>query len=499
MLRKNSKETWENLLDIRLGPIRLSPKGLKVKRESEEAIVAIMVRTTQPNLRRRASTFNRSFPMEQGTDKNRLGQTLPAVDKVQELQRKLYQRAKSEPNLRFYSLYDKIYREDVLQKAWKKVKANYGRPGIDGVTIEAVEEAGVDKFISQIQQELKTKTYRPTPVRRVNIPKPQGGTRPLGIPTIKDRLVGVAIKIVIEPIFEADFEPASYGYRPKRSTQQAAKEIRKYLNFGYTQVVDADITDCFGSIPHTELLNMVARRINDGRVLSLIKMFLKAGVMKEDQSYEDTTTGTPQGGVISPLLANIYLDTLDKGWKGQNKLQAILIRYADDMVILTKERANQCQRRLTRMLSGMKLRLNETKTKAVDVNNSTLDFVGFSFRKRLNRARTKKTIYYWPSHKAVMKIRQRIRQITNTKRPLRAEEIVTQLNPAIRGWVNNFRMANSSGQFNKLRRYTANKLRKFMRRRRNLAGYGYKEYPDTYLYGQLGLYRDYRVSWTKAI
>jgi len=418
------------------------------------------------------------------------------MDKVQELQRKLYLKAKSEANFRFYALYDKVYRKDILIRAWERVKANHGAPGIDGMTIKDIEEKGVGVFLKGIQEELRGREYRPLPARRVYIPKPDGRLRPLSIPTIKDRVVQMALKLVIEPIFEADFEDNSYGYRPRKSAQQAALEIRKFLNWGLTKVIDADFEDCFGSIPHRQLLDMVARRIVDGKVLWIIKLFLKAGVMEEGQKRIDER-GTPQGGVISPLLANIYLDQIDKGWKPLNKF-ARLIRYADDVVILTRDGTEKVFDRFQRLTANLELTLNSKKTRLVDVEKESFDFLGYSFRRALNRKKTKMATYFWPSQKAERSIREKIRKITNPQRPIKVEEIIKGLNPVIRGWVNYFKIANSSKKFGKVRLYTAKKVRKFMRRRRNKSGYGYKEYPDDYLYNRLGLYRDYRLSWTKA-
>ncbi|MBU2461412.1 group II intron reverse transcriptase/maturase [bacterium] len=419
------------------------------------------------------------------------------TDKVQELQRKLYLKAKSEVNFRFYALYDRIYRIPALEKAWQKVKNNHGAPGIDGQTIKDIEETGVDEFLKGIQQELKTKEYRPQPAKRVYIPKSDGRQRPLSIPTIKDRVVQMATKLIIEPIFEADFEDNSYGFRPKRSTQQAVKEIRKYLNYGLTNVIDADLEDCFGSISHQELLDMVARRIVDGKVLHLIKLFLKAGVMEQGE-IKKSETGTPQGGVISPLLANIYLDRMDKGWKPLNKY-ARLIRYADDLVIMTKYNAQKLLPKLQALTANLKLRLNPKKTRIVNAQEESFDFLGFSFKKALNRQRTKKATYFWPSQKAEKAIKEKVRKITNPKRPIKVEQVVSELNPVIRGWVNYYKIANSSKKFGKIRLYTANKVRKFMMRRRNRSGYGYKRYPGEYLYGKLGLYSNYRLSWMKVL
>ncbi len=231
-----------------------------------------------------------------------LKSNLTTTDTVQELQRKLFQKAKSNAGFRFYALYDKVYRIDVLNKAWERVKSNKGSSGIDGQAFEDIEQIGTDKFLEGIQQELKAKTYRPQPARRVYIPKSDGTKRPLSIPTIKDRVAQTALKLIIEPIFEVDFEDSSYGFRPNKSSQQAALEVRKLLNFGYTEVIETDIEDCFGSIPHQELLDMIAKRVVDGNILWLIKLFFKAGVMEDNNRWTEDK-GTPQGGVISPLLA----------------------------------------------------------------------------------------------------------------------------------------------------------------------------------------------------
>ena len=418
------------------------------------------------------------------------------TDKVQELQRKLYLKAKSQPDFRFYALYDKVYRKDVLVKAWQKVRANHGSPGIDGVTIKEIEEKGVGGFLKGIQEELGRKKYRPSPARRVYIPKPDGRQRPLSIPTIKDRVVQMALKLVIEPIFEADFEDNSYGYRPRKSAQQAALEVRKFLSWGLTKVIDADLEDCFGSIPHRHLVDIIARRIVDGKLLWLIKLFLKAGVMEQGQVKVDEK-GTPQGGVISPLLANIYLDQIDKGWKPLNKF-AHLIRYADDVLILTRYGTEKVFGRLQRLTASLKLRLNQKKTRIVDAEKESFDFLGYSFKRAPNRGKTKMATYFWPSQKAERSVKEKIRKITNPARPIKIEWIIKELNPVLRGWVNYFKIANSSKKFGKIRLYAAKKVRKFMRRRRGKSGYGYKEYPDDYLYNRLGLYRDYRLSWTKA-
>lgn len=425
-----------------------------------------------------------------------LKSNLTTTDMVQELQRKLFQKAKSNAGFRFYALYDKVYRIDVLSKAWEKVKSNKGASGVDGQTFEDIEQIGIDKFLEGIQQELKAKTYRPQPARRVYIPKPDGTKRPLSIPTIKDRIVQSALKLIIEPIFEADFEDCSYGFRPNKSSQQAALEVRKLLNFGYKEVIETDIEDCFGSIPHRELLDMVAKRVVDGNILWLMKLFLKSGVMEDSNKWTDDK-GTPQGGVISPLLANIYLNNIDKGWKPLNN-SARLIRYADDLVIMTKYRSEMMMAKLKEIITRLKLRLKQSKTRILNAEYEHFDFLGFTFIKDLNRNKDKRTTYFYPSHKAENAIRRRIRQIVDYRRPVKVEQLVKELTPVLRGWVNYFRIANSSRKFGKIKFYTAQRIRKFMRRHRGKVGYGYKQYPDTFLYQKLGVYNDYRVCWAKA-
>ena len=424
-------------------------------------------------------------------------ESLVTTSKIQELQRKLYLKAKSEPKLRFYALYDKTYREDVLIQAWQKVRSKRGAPGIDGQSIEDVERAGVEEFLKKIQEELKTETYKPQPARRVEIPKTGGGTRTLGIPTVRDRVVQQALKLIIEPIFEADFEDSSYGYRPKRSTQQAAEEVCKYLNYGLTQVIDADIEDCFGTIPHKELLEMIARRIVDGKVMRLIKLLLEAGVMK-DGVVENDDTGTPQGGVISPLFANIYLDRIDKGWKPLTKF-ARIIRYADDLIIMTKYDIDKRLEKLQKLTGELKLSLSKKKTRIVNAEKESFDFLGYSFKKALNKTGTKKAAYYWPSEKSIKKIKAKVKAITNPAKPVEVKQVVEELTPVLRGWVNNFRTGNSSKKFGIVKRYAASRVRKFMSRRRDKAGYNYKEYTDEFLYSELGLYNDYKIRWMKTL
>jgi group II intron reverse transcriptase/maturase len=273
--------------------------------------------------------------------------------------------------------------------------------------------------------------------------------------------------------------------------------VRKYLNYGYKQVVETDIEDCFGTIPHQELLDMVAERIVDGKVLRLIKLFLQAGVMEEKVAKKGDE-GTPQGGVISPLLANIYLNQIDKGWKSVSRA-ARLIRYADDLVIMTRCKAEGYKIGLERMVNRIKLRLKERKTRTVDMDKGSFDFLGYTFMRVKNELKKKEITLCFPSAKATNNIRKKVRQITNYRRPIEVGQVVEELTPVIRGWVNYYRLGNSSKKFGKLKQYTAQKVRKFMNRRRQKSGYGWKRYSDKYLYGALGLYNDYRLSWTKAL
>jgi len=425
-----------------------------------------------------------------------LGDLTTSEDKVRELQRKLYLKAKSEPKFRFYALYDRVYRPDVLMRAWEKVKENKGAPGTDNQTLKEVEEHGVDNFITSIHEDLKKGVYKPQPVRRVYIPKADGTERPLGIPTVKDRVVQMALKIIIEPIFEADFEDNSYGYRPKRSAQDAVQEIRKFMNWGYDQVIDGDIENCFGTIPHSELLDMVATRIVDGKVLKLIKMILKVGVMAEEIKRDDK--GTPQGGVISPLLANIYLDKIDKGWKPYNTYSR-LVRYADDFVIITKYRVKEKYERMKGMIEGLKLKLKEEKTRVIDTKKESFDFLGYTIRKARN-SKNKYVTYVYPTRKSETRIREKITRVTNKKRPMKVGEMVKELNAVLRGWVNYYRIGNSTKSFERIQWHAENRVRKFARHRRHETGYGFKEYSVEYLYKTLGLYDDYRlnIKGTKA-
>jgi RNA-directed DNA polymerase len=314
--------------------------------------------------------------------------SLATPSKIRDLQIKLYRKAKNEPGYRFYMLYDKIYREDILAHAYHLARANKGAPGVDGQNFEEIESRGLEKWLNGIRQELCDKTYQPQPVRRVMIPKPGGGERPLGIPTIRDRVVQTAAKLVLEPIFEADLEPCAYGYRPKRSAQDAIREVHKLVCEGYTDIVDADLSKYFDTVPHCELMQCVAQRIVDRYVLHLIKMWLTAPVEERDENGkrrltggQDRHCGTPQGGVASPMLANLYMNRLLKGWKNTKRgeqFQAQIINYADDFVILSRGKAKEALEWTRQVVTRLGLTLNEAKTSIRQARKESFNFLGYS-------------------------------------------------------------------------------------------------------------------------
>ncbi len=411
-------------------------------------------------------------------------------NKVRVLQRGLYRAAKAQKERRFGVLYDKIYRRDILETAWQQVRANRGTAGVDGQTIQEIENNGVTEFLDEIERELREKRYRPNRVRRVYIPKPgKKEKRPLGIPIIKDRVVQAAAKIVIEPIFEADFEECSYGFRPKRNAHQAHEAIAKYVNYGCTQVIDADLRKYFDSIPQEKLLEVMKRRISDVNVLRLIRWWMKAGV-QEEGTIIASETGTPQGGVISPLLANIYLNELDREWtrRGYNSIryEAHLVRYADDLVILCRRNVNRYYEEFKGEIEKLGLEVNEEKTKIVDAREG-FDFLGMSFAYRRSRS-GKMNCYKWPSQKSVRNVKVKIREAIGRRGNWRLEEAIQRVNPIIRGWGNYFRYGNSFMQFETVDRYVYWRLRwrYYVEHRKRLSGMN--DFPQD-LSRDKGLYR----------
>ena len=436
--------------------------------------------------------------------------TLETPDRIRELQRKLYRKAKQEPNFRFYLLYDKVYRRDILSHAYRLVKANKGASGVDGLTFERIEERekGAEGYLGQIAEELERKVYRPMPVRRVNIPKPDGRQRPLGIPTIKDRVVQMAVKIVIEPIFEADFEGNSYGFRPKRNAHQAMDDISLHLRMGKTQVIDADISKYFDTILHDKLLALVAKRIVDKNILRLIKLWLKAPVVEEGRDGKKRTEGnpkgTPQGGVISPLLANIYLHVLDRIWKVrkvEERFKARLIRYADDFVVLCQGQTERVLKGIKTVLRGLELSLNEEKTRIVDARKERFNFLGYRIEVVRNPKTGKTFPLIKPSKEALAEIKAEIKALTCRKTLcLPKEVVIKKLNETVRGWVGYFYYGNCSRDLSSLKGFLDERVRTYLRRKHAKKSRGYKDYPYQYLYGTLGLYKiPTTAPWTRTV
>jgi len=422
--------------------------------------------------------------------------------KIRTLQKKLYAKAKQEPGYRFYALYDKVYRGDVLQHAYRLVRSNKGAPGIDGVSFEAIESAeGVEQFLAKLAEEVKNRTYRPLPVRRVMIPKPDGSQRPLGIPTIRDRVVQMAVKLMIEPIFEADFCDCSYGFRPKRSAHDAMGEISYALHKGHTEVIDADLSKYFDTIPHAKLLAVVAERIADGGILHLIKQWLKAPVVEKGKDGKDRTSGgkgnrrgTPQGGVISPLLANLYLHLLDRIWERhglERKYAARLVRYADDLVLLCAKGTAKPLAMLRYILDRLELTLNETKTKVVNAWDESFDFLGFEVRMILSR-RGKAYPHIQPSKRSVKRINAKLTELTTRNlTPVPLPTIVHRLNQSLRGWACYFDYANSTKMFGDVKRHAEERLRTHLRKRHKVKArrVGQGRFPNRVLYERHGLFK----------
>lgn len=424
-------------------------------------------------------------------------------DKVRKLQRALYRKAKSELKYRFWSLYGDIMRRDLLEHALQRVARNKGGPGVDGQTVESIirNEESKRQWLDALHEELKAKKYRPSPVLRVWIPKSSGGLRPLGIPTVKDRVVQMAAMLVLMPIFEADFHPRSFGFRPKRNAHQAIEEITNALRRGRLEVVDADLSKYFDTIPQRALIRLVARRISDGSVLRLIKMWLRAPVQEEDKDgtrrIKPNTSGTPQGGVVSPLLANLYLNALDWAVNEQVEGKPVLVRYADDFVILSKPgQGGVLRERLRKWLTARGLKLNEEKTRLVD-SREGFNFLGFAVRWQRSRQHGRWYGHVQPAAKSEQHLRDAVRQILNHWTQHRhITEVVEELNTLLRGWCGYFHFRHSTQVIWDLQGWVRARFKGWLWHKHGCKKGKWKGYPDDLLHGRYGLWRmPTRAAW----
>jgi RNA-directed DNA polymerase len=423
-------------------------------------------------------------------------ETPPAIRR---LQRKLYDKAKREPAFRFFQLYDKVYREDILGHAYRLVRANGGAPGVDAMTFAAIEAAGLEEWLAGLREVLRNKTYEPDPVRRVMIPKPGGGERPLGIPTIRDRVVQTAVKLVLEPIFEADFEDSAYGYRPRRSAQDAVAKVHEALCEGYTDVVDADLSQYFDTIPHRELMRSVARRIVERAMLTLIQGWLKVVVEERDEQGrprlsggKHSTAGTPQGGVISPLLANIYMHRFLRAWRERGKAtqyRAKLINYADDFVILSRGNAEQALTWTRWAMAELGLTLNEAKTCIREARRESFTFLGYTFGPMVYHQTGRRYLGAQPSKKAIERVKGRVREILHPGNQAPWPQVAARVNRVLRGWANYFRYGSRRLAYRAVEGYVEERARHFLRRRHQMIGQGHRRFSGRQIFGELGIWR----------
>ena len=432
--------------------------------------------------------------------------SLPTLPKVQKLQDALHAKAKGSPEFRFYTLYDKVYRADVLWVAHRRCRINGGAAGVDGQTFEDIERYGVRKWLGELAEELRTKTYRPSPVRRVYIPKPDGKQRPLGISTIKDRVVMTAAVLVLEPIFEADLQPEQHAYRPGRSALDAVRQVHSLLNTGHTEVIDADLSGYFDSIPHPELLKSVSRRISDRHILRLIKMWLEAPVEEiDDRGRRHRTTrskdehrGCPQGSPISPLLSNLYMRRFLLGWKTlghQQRLGARIVNYADDFVICCRGTAEEAMLVMRNMMDRLKLTVNETKTKLCRVPDESFDFLGYTIGRCYSPKTGRAYIGTRPSKKKVIRLCREISELTEARWKFKdVEEQVATINRKLMGWSNYFCLGPVSKAYGAVDYHTVRRLRQWLCQKHKVRTAGVSRFSAEYLYLELGLVR---LRWLK--
>ena len=419
--------------------------------------------------------------------------------KLRRLQEALYTKAKQEPAYRFYLLYDKVYRADILAHAYALSKGHGGAPGVDGVTFGDIEGSGVERWLAAVQEALREETYRPQPVRRVLIPKPGGGERPLGIPTIRDRVVQTAVMLILRPIFEADMEPTAYGYRPGRGALEAVQEVHRALCAGHTEVVDADVSQYFDTIPHVDLMKSLARRISDRRMLRLLKMWLKAPVAEQDDSGrwrfmsgKRATRGTPQGGVVSPLLANVYMNRYLKVFRlrGLDRRHgARLVAYADDFVVLCRMGAAEVLAQTRRWFAQMGLALNERKTRVCDGRHELFSFLGYTFGPMRYRKDGHWYLGAAPAKKAIQRVKGGIRRILRPSNQAPWDVVVEELNRLLRGWANYFGYGTRYLAYRAVDNYVYDRARHFLRRRHQVPTRGARRFSREVVFEELGVLR----------
>jgi group II intron reverse transcriptase/maturase len=440
--------------------------------------------------------------------------SLPTLLKVRKLQAALHAKAKQAPSFRFYALYDKVYRADVLSEAYQQCRRNGGVAGVDGQTFEDIEAYGLEKWLGELAQELREKRYRLQAVKRVYIPKPNGKQRPLGIPTVRDRVVQTAAVIILQPIFEADLQPEQYAYRADRNALQAVGKVHSLVSTGHADVVDADLSGYFDSIPHAELMKSVARRVSDRHMLHLIKMWLEAPVEEiDDRGRHHRTTrnkderrGTPQGAPISPLLSNLYMRRFVLGWKvlgHEQRLRAYIVNYADDFVICCRGTAHQAMVVMRQMMGRLKLTVNEEKTRQCSVWDEGIDFLGYTIGRCYSPKTGKAYIGTKPSKKKIARMCGEISELTEPRWLLiDTKEQVARINRRLRGWANYFCLGPVSKAYRVVDRHTASRLRQWLRRKHKGKGRGTTRYPDEYLYQELKLMRLQErtrdFAWAKA-
>ncbi len=425
--------------------------------------------------------------------------SLPTLPKVQKLQEALHVKAKGSSEYRFYTLYDKMYRADVLWVAYRRCRINGGAPGIDGQTFEDIEEYGQKRWLDELAEELRTKTYRPLAVRRVWIPKPDGKQRPLGIPTIKDRVVQMAAVLLLEPIFEADLQPEQYAYRPGKSAHDAIRHVHSLLNTGHTEVIDADLSGYFDSIPHGELMKSVSHRISDKQMLHLIKMWLVAPVEEIDERgrthrttrNKDEKRGCPQGAPISPLLSNLYMRRFVLGWKvsgHEQRLDAYIVNYADDFVICCRGTGEKAMTAMRQIMRKLKLTVNETKTRQCRVPDESFDFLGYTIGRCYSSKTGKAYIGTRPSKKKVQSLCREISEMTSRRWTLLpVEDRVARLNRKLTGWSNYFCLGPVSKAYKMVDRHVCRRLRQWLCAKHKIRGQGTSHFPDKHLYDELSL------------